>query len=77
MDFITITIWAACIVAGYFIGEKKNRPALGTILGFFGIIGLVIISLIPAKYPPCPNCGKPKNPIYMCLRCKYNSLSEE
>jgi len=69
MDFITVLIWIACIIAGYFIGEKKNRPVFGTIMGLFGLIGLLIIALVPIKYPPCPNCGSPKNPIYQCLKC--------
>ena len=33
---------------GYFIGEKKGRTLLGLVLGFLlGIIGVIIIALIP------------------------------
>ncbi len=33
---------------GYFIGEKKGRALLGLVLGFLlGIIGVIIIALIP------------------------------
>lgn len=54
-----------CAGIGYWIGEKKGRGVIGAVLGLIlGIIGLVIILLIPAKHddsvggfapPPAPS----------------------
>lgn len=43
-------IWLLCAVAGYFIGETKNRAGLGAVLGLLlGVIGVIIIAVMPKK----------------------------
>ena len=50
VSIIPIVIWIACAVGGYYIGRPKGRPGWGLALGLIlGIIGLIIIALIPAK----------------------------
>ena len=47
---VVIIIWAICAWAGYAIGKGKNRETQGLVLGLIlGVIGLVIIALLPAK----------------------------
>jgi hypothetical protein len=37
-------------VLGYFVGKRKNRVPLGIVLGvILGLIGLIIIAVIPRK----------------------------
>lgn len=45
---ITIAL-AIAVLIGFLIGRTKGRPALGAILGIFGIIGWIIIALIPRR----------------------------
>ncbi len=47
-----IVAWALVAGLGYFIGTRKGRPAAGLLLGLFlGLIGIVIIAVIPATDP--------------------------
>lgn len=40
-------------ILGWVIGNAKNRPILGTLLGLWlGIIGIAIIAFVPAKRIP-------------------------
>lgn len=48
-----IVIQIALGILGWVIGNVKNRPILGTLLGLWlGIIGIAIIAFVPAKRIP-------------------------
>lgn len=55
MDMFIVTIMLCVFtvytfVIGLLIGDAKKRPVLGGFLGFmFGLIGIIIIALIPKK----------------------------
>jgi hypothetical protein len=48
-----LVMWVACGIGGAMIAGSKGRNAAAWgILGFlFGLIGLVVIALLPAKKP--------------------------
>lgn len=49
MSIVTIMICVFTVI-GILIGDAKKRPVLGGFLGFmFGLIGIIIIALIPKK----------------------------
>jgi uncharacterized membrane protein YfcA len=77
MPFWLLVVMFICSFAGAVIGRVKNRPLLGAVLGaFLGIIGLLIISALPAKQPEeetydCPACGeKVKLLARICPHCR-------
>ena len=44
-------------LVGYFLGESKNRAALGCCLGLaLGPLGWLILIVIPDPGPKCPHC---------------------
>ncbi|HEV7761394.1 MAG TPA: hypothetical protein VGO78_20455 [Acidimicrobiales bacterium] len=48
--YYTVLVASFCAAIGYFIGERKGRSGLGTVLGFLlGLAGLVIVALLPRK----------------------------
>jgi hypothetical protein len=50
LSIVIPVIWIVCGVAGYYIGKPKGRPGWGVALGLIlGIIGLIIIALIPRR----------------------------
>lgn len=50
---MVIVIQIALGILGWVIGDVKNRPILGTLLGLWlGIIGIAIIAFFPAKRIP-------------------------
>ena len=50
MELTILALWVAFTWAGYKIGEPKGRATAGGWLGFlFGIIGIIIIFLMPPK----------------------------
>jgi hypothetical protein len=45
---IFLIIWAAIVVAGYHLGKYKGHVAAGIVLTLFlGLLGLLIVALIP------------------------------
>jgi hypothetical protein len=49
---VLVLIWIACGIVGWKLGESKGRPALGLVLGVvLGLIGLLVIALLPAATP--------------------------
>lgn len=45
-----VIIWLLCGIIGFMIGEKKNRPTLGLLLGILlGLIGIIIMLVIEPK----------------------------
>ncbi len=40
---------AVAVLIGFLIGRTKGRPGLGALLGIFGIIGWIIIAILPSK----------------------------
>lgn len=50
MSAIFIIVWLVVLGLGIWVGNMKHRPVLGGVLTFFlGLIGLLIIALIPRK----------------------------
>lgn len=59
MGIFMVLIWVVCIFGCYAIGKDKGMPVGGLLLGvFLGLIGLLIIAVIPSQtraqqpYPP-------------------------
>jgi uncharacterized membrane protein YfcA len=40
------------VLVGYWIGSVKGQPRLGAILGIFGIIGWIVMALLPKRTSP-------------------------
>ena len=40
------------VLVGWWIGSVRGRPRLGALLGVLGLIGWVIIALMPRNYSP-------------------------
>jgi Protein of unknown function (DUF2510) len=50
---VLVIVWAVCGFIGWRIGDGKGRGGLGAFLGVvLGLIGIVIIAVIPAKKSP-------------------------
>jgi hypothetical protein len=50
-------------VLGYVIGKRKGRPVLGSVLGLvLSYIGLIVILLVPRRYPRPQNLARPLFP---------------
>lgn len=48
--YISSLLWITSLIAGYFLGTKKNRLTLSLLLCvFFGPLGLVVTCFIPSK----------------------------
>jgi hypothetical protein len=46
--FFLIALAVSCAI-GAWIGSTKGRTAMGAVLGIFGIIGWLIMALVPAR----------------------------
>lgn len=60
-----------CVAAlvGYFIGQTKNKPIRGAIIGFLlGPLGWLLIAVSPNEHPTCPHCMG--NIVAGAKRCK-------
>jgi hypothetical protein len=80
-----IVIWLLCALGGAIIAEKRGRSPLGwaVVCLFTGLIGLLIVAVIPrgdttnpaAGRVPCPACREAILPeARICPHCK-TSLS--
>ena len=83
---VALIVGAVCGGIAYNLAWKKNRSGLeGFLWGFFlGVIGLVVVALLPAGEPrapagmqalTCPRCNARQNvpsgaPTFECWQCK-------
>lgn len=88
MDLLMLALIVGAVCGGiaYNMAWKKNRSGLeGFLWGFFlGVIGLVVVALLPAGEPrapvgmhafTCPRCNARQNipsgvPTFECWQCK-------
>jgi hypothetical protein len=46
--FLIATLGVSCAI-GALIGSTKGRAAMGAVLGIFGIVGWLVMALVPAR----------------------------
>ncbi len=57
---VVLVLWGLPIVAGYYLGKRKGRTAAGLWLTvILGVIGLVILALLPRSGPPEAAAAEP------------------
>lgn len=67
---VVLFVWAAVVVIGSRVGTRKGRPTLGFLLSlFFGLIGLLVVVLVPARKKELPPPAYPYPPPGYYIPC--------
>lgn len=69
---ILAMVWGASILGAWLIGKRKDREAMGAVLGFLlGLLGLIIMVFVPRAKP------KPAGPIPGWARENYRRSGQD
>lgn len=77
MEVFFFLFWVVPVIAATMIGNSKDRAGFGFVMGFFfGLIGLLVIALMPAAGYPCPRCkGTVRKGASVCPHCRSDLLA--
>jgi hypothetical protein len=76
MDIFIFIWWLVFATIATIVGANKGRAGFGFLMGFLlGLIGLIIIIVMPAAGYDCPFCkGTVKKGASICPHCRSNLL---